>query len=197
MKYTYLFLLLSILMSWGKTGLAQKTADCKIAFDEIDSFDSLRVIGAEPVAIGYLIPSMYEMEDGPKLIQEAEVIMLYTENDSISGFFLNVVIPEYKLQPIASGMNVKFLLDDDSVIGLYNIPDEGIFDRDINMRVYQHTCLVPMDYYYKLAYHKITQIRIEYDKQNRTLKLNNKQQESLRASFQCVGRQIDLYPIKP
>ena len=96
-----------------------------------------------------------------------------------------------------SGMNVKFLLDDDSVIGLYNIPDEGEFDRTINMRVYQHTCAVPMDYYYKLAYHKIVQIRIEYDKQNRTLKLSKEQQEHLRASFQCIGKQVDLYPIKP
>jgi hypothetical protein len=197
MKYTYLFLLLSIVISWGKPAIAQKAANCKIAFDEVDPFDSLRVIGSEVVAVGYLIPSRYETENGPKIIEEAEVIMLYTENDSISGFFLNLVIPEYKLQPIPKGMNVKLLLDDDSVIGLYNIPDEGEFDRAINMRVYQHTCAVPMDYYYKLAYHKIAQIRIEYDKQYRTLKLSKEQQEKLRASIQCVGKQVALYPIKP
>jgi hypothetical protein len=197
MKYSYLIVLLCILVSWGNVGFAQKAADCKIAFDEVDPFDSLRVVGSEIVAIGYLIPSRYETENGPKIIEEAEVIMLYTENDSISGFFLNLVIPEYDLQPIPKGMNVKLLLDDDSVIGLYNIPDEGEFDRNINMRVYQHTCAVPLDYYYKLAYHKIVQIRIEYNKQNRTLKLSNKQQEKLRASLQCLGRQVALYPIKP
>lgn len=197
MKYSFLFLLLSMIISWGNTGYAQPTADCKVAFDEIDPFDSLRVVGSEVVAIGYLIPSRYETESGPKIVEEAEVIMIYSENDSISGFFLNLVMPEYKLQPIENGMNVKFLLDDDSVIGLYNMPDEGEFDRTINMRVYQHTCAVPLDYYYKLAYHKITQIRVEYQKQNRTLKLNGRQQEKLRASFQCIGKQVGLWPIKP
>lgn len=175
----------------------QQNVKCDIAFDEVDPFDSLRTIGSEIVALGYLIPSKFEEENGPKIIEEAEVIMIYSENDSISGFFFNLVIPEYKLQPIKAGMNVKLLLDDDSVIGFYNIPDEGEFDRTINMRVYQHTCVIPLDYFYKLAYHKVAQIRIEYERQNRTLILNNHQQEALRKAIQCVGRRINLYPINP
>ena len=55
----------------------------------------------------------------------------------------------------------------------------------------------PLDYYYKLAYHKVAQIRVEYEKQNRTLILSEKQQEALRTAIQCVGRRIGLYPIKP
>lgn len=197
MKYNYLLLLLVVVLGSSPKVFSQEAIDCEIAFDEVDPFDSLRIIGSEIISIGYLIPSMYETESGPKIIEEAEVIMLYTENDSMSGFFLNLVMPEYKLQPIEAGMNVKLLLDDDSVIGLYNIPDKGEFDRTINMRVYQHTCAVPLDYYYKLAYHKIAQIRIEYKHQNRTLKLNKEQQEQLRTSLQCIGRQVALYPIKP
>lgn len=190
--------LLLVILIGGMLNLsAQETINCPIAFDEVDPFDSIRTIASEKVALGYLIPSKYETVDGPKIIEEAEAILIYSENDSISGFFFNLVMPEYKLQPIPSGINVKMLLDDDSIIGLYNFPDEGEFDRTINMRVYQHTCAVPLDYFYKLAYHKVAQIRVEYDRQNRTLKLNNKQQEALRTAIQCVGRQIGLYPINP
>jgi len=179
------------------TFFVQAQKNCKISFDEIDPFDSLHTVGSETIALGYLIPSKFEEVDGPKIIEEAEVIVLFTENDSISGFFLNLVIPEYKLQPISSGMNVKFLLADTTVIGLYNYPDEGTFDRTINMRVYQHTCALPLDYFYLLAYHKVAQIRIEYDKQNKTLMLNEEQQLALRNAIQCLGISVGLYPIKP
>ena len=57
--------------------------------------------------------------------------------------------------------------------------------------------MLSLDYYYKLAYHKVAQIRVEYQRQNRTLILNAKQQEELRTAIQCVGRQIGLYPINP
>ncbi|MEL6969695.1 MAG: hypothetical protein AAFZ63_13310 [Bacteroidota bacterium] len=191
------WLLLALTAFSGFVLAAQGSADCDIAFDEVDPFDSIRTVASQTVALGYLIPSRFETIDGPKIIEEAEAILIYSENDSISGFFFNLVMPEYKLQPIEKGMNVKLLLDDDSVIGFYNFPDEGEFDRTINMRLYQHTCAIPLDYFYKLAYHKVAQIRVEYERQNRTLILNNKQQEALRTAIQCVGRQIGLYPINP
>lgn len=192
-----LLLILSGFLFLPPSLFSQNEVNCAIAFDEVDPFDSLRIIGSKVVALGYMIPSRYELADGPKIIEEAEAILLFSENDSISGFFFQLFIPEYKLQPIKAGMNVKLLLDDDSVIGFYNVPDEGAFDRTINMRVYQHTCPIPLDYYYHLAYHKVAQIRVEYDKQNRTLILNEKQQEALRTAIQCVGQRIGLYPIKP
>lgn len=179
------------------TFCVQAQEDCKISFDEIDPFDSLHTVGSEMVALGYLIPSKFEEVNGPKIVEEAKAILLFSENDSISGFFINLVVPEYSLQPISSGINVKFLLEDTTVIGLYNYPDEGIFDRTINMRVYQHTCALPLDYFYLLAYHKVAQIRIEYDRQNKTLKLNEEQRIAFRNAIQCLGVAVDLYPIRP
>lgn len=192
-RYLLVFCLLA---GWCQMLTGQSITDCKIAFNEIDPFDSLRLVAAEPVAVGYLVPSKYEEVDGPKIIEEAEIITIYSENDSINGFFFNLVTPEYKLQPIEPGMNVKLLLSDTTVIGLYNFPDEGEFDRSINMRVYQHTCALPLDYFYLLAYHRIVQIRIEYKRQNRTIKLNEAQGEALRKSIQCVGQEVGLYPIR-
>lgn len=189
-RIVYLLLLLAA------TFFVQAQKDCKISFDEIDPFDSLHTVGSETIALGYLIPSKFETANGPKIIEEAEVIVLFTENDSISGFFMNLILPEYSIQSISSGVNVKFLLADTTVIGLYNYPDEGVFDRTINMRVYQHTCALPLDYFYLLAYHKVIQIRIEYDGQNKTLKLNEEQQSAFRNAIQCLGLAVHLYPIR-
>jgi hypothetical protein len=193
----YLLVVLFGGLLWPVLAEAQAIKNCKIAFDEVDPFDSLRLVGAQPVALGYSVPSKYELADGPKMIDEAQAIVVYTENDSISGFFLNIVLPEHNFQTIKTGITVKFLLEDESVLGFYNIPDEGQFDPKINMRVYQHTCAVPFDYYYKVAYHKVAQIRVEYDKENRTLVLGPAQQEALRKAFQCVGQQVGVYPVKP
>ncbi|MEM1215736.1 MAG: hypothetical protein AAGJ82_08640 [Bacteroidota bacterium] len=176
---------------------AQATIPCEIAFDEVDPFDSLRTVGSPVVPLGYMIPSKYETINGPRFVEEMEVIAIYAESDSISGFFLNLVVPEYKLQPIAAGDNVLFLMQDTSVIGLQNYPDEGEFDRTINMRVYQHTCLLPLDYFYRLAAQKVLQIRIEYDRQYRTFTLSEEQQLNLQQALQCIGKQVDLYPIRP
>ena len=190
---TLLLILLCSISAIGQTD----TKPCDLAFDEIDPFDSLRVVGMKPVSIGYMIPSRYETMDGPKIVEEAKAIMVYSENDSIRGFFLNLVVPEYNLEPIDKGMTVKLLLQDSTVIGFYNIPDEGYFDRAINMRVYQHTCAVPLDYYYQLTFKRITKIRIEYQKKNRILELSERQQNALLEAFQCVGRAVELYPVNP
>ncbi|PSR13621.1 MAG: hypothetical protein DA408_18750 [Bacteroidetes bacterium] len=195
--HKHLVLILLSILALNFSATAQRNTKCKVAFDEIDPFDSLHTVGSNVVALGYMIPSLYETAKGPKFIEEAEAFLLYSEQDSISGFFLNLVLPEYKLQPIRAGMNVKMLLEDSTVIGLYNFPDEGQFDRNINMRVYQHTCALPLDYYYKLAFLKIDQIRVEYDQQFRTIILSPQQQEALRAAIECVGEHVALYPIKP
>jgi hypothetical protein len=194
MKYLpFVFLLLASVSLRGQL----PAPDCRIALDEVDPFDSLRTIASETVSMGYLIPSRFELADGPKLVEESKAIMIYSENDSISGFFLNLVLPEYGLEPISPGMTVKLLLADSTVIGLYNIPDEGYFDRTINMRVYQHTCPLPLDYFYKLAFLQVVAIRVEYDKRNHTIQLSEKQSAALQRAIQCVGLRSGLYPIKP
>lgn len=177
--------------------LAQEQLPCKVLMDQIDPFDSLRTIAAEPVPFGYMIPSRYETMDGPLMVEEAEAMFMYTEGDSISGFFFTLALPEYKLQSTKPGYNVMMLLADSTVIGFYTVPDEGEFTRDLNMRIYQHTSIVPLDYFYKLAFHEVLQIRVEYERQIRTLFLNEPQRLSLRRAIQCVGERTELYPIKP
>lgn len=173
------------------------SAQCEVAFDEIDEFDSLRTVASNPVALGYMIPSLYETVDGPKLIEEGKAIVMYSENDTINSFFLTLAIPEYSYQPIESGFNVLMKLSDGEVISFYNVPDRGTFDNTTNMRLYQHTCIVPLDMFYRLTFSTIEAIRIQYKKIKRTFKLSEEQQLAIREAVQCVGRQVDLYPVKP
>jgi hypothetical protein len=173
------------------------SAQCEIAFDEIDDFDSLRTVASNSVAFGYLVPSLYETENGPKVIEEGKAIVMYSENDTINSFFLTLAIPEYTYQPIESGFNVLMKLSDGEVISFYNVPDRGTFDDTTNMRLYQHTVIVPLDMFYRLTFSTIEAIRIEYKKLKRTFKLSEEQQQAIRDAVQCVGRQVELYPIKP
>lgn len=173
------------------------SAQCEIAFDEFDDFDSLRTVASQSVAFGYLVPSLYETENGPKVIEEGKAVVMYSENDTINSFFLTLVIPEYTYQPIESGFNVLMKLSDGEVVSFYNVPDRGTFDDSTNMRLYQHTVIVPLDMFYRLTFSTIEAIRIEYKKLKRTFKLNEEQQLAIRAAMQCVGRQVELYPVKP
>lgn len=195
-------LLSALLAFWWLAGIQplvaqSKPAPCQLAVDETDEFDSLRTVAAKPVAMGYFIPSLFETDSGPKMIEEAKAMVTFTQNDSIDCFFLNLVLPEYKLQTIQQGFNVMAILDDTTVVGFLNFPDEGVFDKSILMRTYQHSCVVPLDLYYRLAHQKITKIRIEYARQRRTITLSEEQQKALRTAFQCVGQAVGLYPIKP
>lgn len=173
------------------------SAQCEIAFDEIDEFDSLRTVASQSVAFGYMIPSLYETVDGPTLIEEGKAFVMYSENDSINSFFLTLAIPEYTYQPIEAGFNVLMKLSDGEVISFYNVPDRGTFDNTTNMRHYQHTVVVPLDMYYRLTFSTIEAIRIQYKNIKRTFKLSEKQQTALRKAMQCVGEQVGLYPVKP
>ena len=173
------------------------SAQCEVAFDEIDDFDSLRTVASNPVAFGYMIPSLFETMDGPMLIEEGKAMVMYSENDSINSFFLTLAIPEYTYQPIKSGFNVLMKLSDGEVISFYNVPDKGTFDKDTNMRIYQHTCIVPLDMYYRLTFSTIEAIRIEYKNIKRTLIVSQEQQEAIRQAMQCVGERVALYPVKP
>ncbi len=176
--------------------LAQEE-NCLIKIDERDPFDSLRTVATEGVGVGFLIPSLFEEEDGPKLIDEATLLPLYSETDSMRIVFLTFLVPEYHYEVIGRGVNVKILTDSSEVIGLYNVPDEGVFDDSSNMRVYQHTCLVPMDVYYKLTYNKIAAIRINYRDSEHTIMMNEQQGERLRHLMRCLGQSVGFWPLKP
>ncbi len=172
-------------------------AQCELAIDEVDPFDSTRTIGALPVNFGYVIPSKFETAEGPKMVEEGKMLFSYTENDSINGFFMTFAVQEYNYEQIETGHNVQVKLSDGEVIALYNISDNGTFDKTTNMRIYQHTCIIPLDLFYRMTFSTIELMRIQYKKKNRIIEISKKQQEAFRAAIQCVGRHSGLYPVKP
>ncbi len=175
------------------------SAQCKnIAVNEIDPFDSTRLIAAKPVNVGYKIPSQFTLPDGNnKMIEEGKVMFTYAENDTINTFYITLALAEYNYYPIETGYNVWLLLGNKKVVGLYNIPDKGEFNKDTNMRIYQHTCVAPLDLFYVLTYTKISKIRVEYNGYKKTLEILPKQQEALLEAIRCVGEAAGLYPVKP
>ncbi|MFN7118316.1 MAG: hypothetical protein ACK4TA_16060 [Saprospiraceae bacterium] len=177
---------------------AQDKAKCQIIVDEIDRFDSTRLIAAKPVNIGYQIPSQFLLDNGSnKMIEQGKAMFSYTENDTINCFFLTLAMAEHTYYSIESGYNVLLLLSDQRVVGLLNVPDKGEFDKSVNMRIYQHTCVVPLDLFYALSTYKVEQIRIEYKGYKKTLEVLPEQQEAIRQAVRCVGEATGLYPIKP
>lgn len=176
--------------------IGQEKIDCTIGFDTVDEFDSTRVVGAELVNLGYLIPSKFETVDGPKLIEEAKALFMYTESDSIDGFFLTFAAAEYEFEKADKGFNVLIKLANGDVEALYNIPDKGAFDKTTNMRVYQHTCAIPFEIYFKIATYPIEKIRISYQRYNKVIDVTAQQQQQLLKAIQCVGQQVDYFPLR-
>ncbi len=173
-------------------------AQCDFFKDEVDDFDSTLMIVTEPVNLGFMIPSQYETEDGLKMVEEAKMLFSYAEKDSINSFFMTLAVLERNFIKAESGKNVRLKLDNDKIITLLNIPDRGNFDRGTNMRIYQHTCVVPLDAYYLLTYHKIEKIRVEYPGRGpHDLTLTEPQQKLVMEAVKCVGERAGLYPVKP
>lgn len=174
-------------------------AQCKYALDEVDPFDSTRLVMSQPMSIGNYIPSLFETADGPKIIDEAKAVFSHSESDqdSINSFFLTIVAPEYNYHPIESGRNVLLAFADSTVAALLNFPDRGTFNSETNMRMYQHTCIVPLDVFYRMTYSEVVAIRIRYDNKKRTIPLSKKQQKALKLAVQCVGEAVGFMPNKP
>lgn len=178
-------------------GCLHTQAQCDLALNEVDDFDSTRVISSAPISIGNIIPSLYETADGPLFIDEAKIMFTFSENDSLKSFFITLAIPEYEYQPVEKDFNVYLKLSDGGVVRLYNVPDRGTFDRHTNMRLYLHTCIVPLDLFSRFTFSFIEKIRVAYKFQNRDFDITTEQQEAIRESIQCVGRATELYPVKP
>jgi hypothetical protein len=172
-------------------------AQCDYAIDSVDEFDSTRLVSYRPINIGYMIPSQVETDKGPMLIEEAKMLFTFTQNDSIDAFFITLAVAEHEYEPISTGFNVKFKLNNDQIFELYNIPDRGTFDPKTNMRIYQHTVLIPLDLFYNLTHHTIQRIRIRYKNKKRDIPVLPEQQEQMREAIRCIGEAIDLFPIKP
>ncbi|MBV6654263.1 MAG: hypothetical protein KI786_10930 [Mameliella sp.] len=175
------------------------SAQCAFAQDTIDRFDSTRLVISKPIPIGLLIPSLYETVDGPRIIEEAEIAVSFMEGDvnDINSFFLTIAAPEYDFRKIEAGKNVFLAFEDTSAVQLLNYPDRGVFSKETNMRVYQHTCIVPIDILYRLAAYDVLGIRIRYEGMKRTIMLTKEQQKALREAVKCASEAVGFAPVNP
>ncbi len=181
-----------VLLWWGNA-----SAQCELAVDYIDEFDSTRMLATAPRDIGYQVPSLFETEEGFTFIQEAQVLFSFTQNDTLDAVFMTLAVPEYKYHKIEPGRNVGLKLKTGQIIWLLNIPDRGTFDRNTNMRVYLHTCALPLDVYYNLLLNPIEKIRVSYAGYNHNMTLLPQQQEGIQADLNCIGKRLGAFPVKP
>jgi len=118
MKKLLVFILLFVL------GYHPSFAQCDIVIDAVDEFDSTKVVSAQVVSFGYMIPSNFETVDGPLLIEEAKMLFSYAESDSINAFIMTIAVPEFNYQKVETGFNVMLKLSDSTVVEtVYNVPD--------------------------------------------------------------------------
>lgn len=174
-------------------------AQCDFEFYAVDEFDGTLMAATPVVNLGRLIPSYFETPEGAKIIEEGKAFFSYTEEERDTGIvslFLTLAVQEYKFYGIEKGENILIALADSTVYGLYNVP-EGKFDPSTNMRLYTHTCVIPLDVFYKLVYQDILKIRIRYKEHKHDIELYPEQKEALKEMLQCIGRAAGLYPIKP
>lgn len=192
MKQYWFVVLLVTAYSW------KAPAQCDIYSEGLDDFDSTLTIVSNPINLGFIIPSEFETIDGPKMVEEGKMLVSYSESDSINSFFLTIAVLERDFLKTEAGMNVRLKLSNEKIATLFTLPDRGLFDRNTNMRIYQHTCILPLDTYYLLTYNMIEKIRVEYPGRGpHDLTLSVEQQEAILEALKCVGEKAQLYPVKP
>lgn len=173
-------------------------AQCTLSIDEVDEFDSLRTVASIPVITGYQIPSEFLTPEGElTIVDEAQTLFTFAQNDSINSFFLTLAALEREYLKTRNGYDFLLKLSNGEVVGLYNVADKGTFDPKTNMRIYNHTGVVPIDYLPALTTYYIEKIRINYPTKKRTITLTPEQQEKLREAIRCVGEAVGLYPLRP
>lgn len=202
-------------------GFGTLQAQCDFAINEFDDFDSTHTIVTKAINIGYLVPSNFQTVDGYKMVEEAKAMFTFSQNDTLNAFFLVIGLAEREFLTVEEGFSVilkmESIKDKDTVdlgqdipkmdphdnlkgadlIGLYTVPDRGSFDKNTNMRIYTHTCLVPLDHVFTLSYLNIEKIRINYKNSRHTITLSKEQQAAIKKAVQCVGEAMNLFPLKP
>ncbi|MDI1352735.1 MAG: hypothetical protein PSV35_08245 [bacterium] len=192
MKYLLPFLLL--LLATATPALAQ----CKlIALDQVDEFDSTRVIATKPFNIGVLVPSGNVAENlkGQETVEEGKAIFSYGNENNIRSFFLTLAVVERKFYMIEPDYNVYLKMVDGPVIKLLNVPEDAEFDRKVLMWKYVHTCVVPLEYFFMLRDGLVEKIRIEYNDFKETIVLDGKQAKSLQDAVKCVEERLNSGPV--
>jgi hypothetical protein len=185
MKYILpMFLLLAL----GFTANAQ----CKIALDKIDEFDSTRLIATKPFNIGYLVATgnVAEGFDGKESVEEGKAIFSFGNENNIRSFFLTLAVVERKFYMCDAEYNVHLKMKDGQILTLLNVPEEGEFDRKIMMWKYVHTCVVPLEYFHALRNGLVEKIRIEYNNYKQTIVLEDKQAQALQDAVKCVEERL-------
>ncbi len=172
-------------------------AQCDTAIDFVDDFDSTRMIATATRNIGYQVPSLFETDEGYTFIEEAKVLFSFSQNDTLDAVFMTLAVPEYKYHKIEPARNVGLKLKTGQIIWLLNIPDRGTFDRETNMRIYLHTCALPLDVFYNLLLNPIEKIRVAYADYNHDITLLPDQQEGIKADLNCLGKALKAFPAKP
>lgn len=191
MKYLLPFLLL-LVVSFSAD------AQCKlIALDQVDEFDSTRVVASKPFNIGVLVPSgnVAEGLKGQETVEEGKAIFSFGNENNIRSFFLTLAVVERKFYMIEPEYNVYLKMVDGPVIKLLNVPEDAEFDRKILMWKYVHTCVVPLEYFFMLRDGLVEKIRIEYNDFKETIVLDEKQQQTLQASVKCVEERLNSGPV--
>ncbi|MBI1226326.1 MAG: hypothetical protein GC192_13915 [Bacteroidetes bacterium] len=191
MKYLLPFLLLLVISF-------SADAQCKlIALDQVDEFDSTRVVASKPFNIGVLVPSgnVAEGLDGQETVEEGKAIFSFGNEHNIRSFFLTLAVVERKFYMIEPDYNVYLKMVDGPVIKLLNVPEDGEFDRKVLMWKYVHTCVVPLEYFFMLRDGLVEKIRIEYNDFKETIVLDEKQQKTLQASVKCVEERLNSGPV--
>ncbi len=136
MKYIFPFFLLLLAAS------PMASAQCKlIALDQVDEFDSTRVIATKPFNIGVLKPTGNVAENlkGQETVEEGKAIFSFGNEHNIRSFFLTLAVVERKFYMIEPDYNVYLKFVDGPVIKLLNVPEDAEFDRKILMWKYVHT----------------------------------------------------------
>lgn len=193
MRRMFYLLILGIVFQYNAIGQCDS-----LVIDIVDEFDSTRLISSQTVNIGYMVPSKFETIDGFKLVEEGKVMITFTQNDTLNAFFMTLAVQEREFQKISSAKNVFLALTNDSIVGLLNFPDKGVFDRTTNMRRFQHYCVVPYDQLFNLSYNGIKKIRIQYDGgYKHDIVIIPKQQELIKEQILCIAKRLNMLPIKP
>jgi len=171
---------------------------CAGLTEEIDPFDSTRVILHKPVNLGGLVASRFALEDGDKMVEEAKALVSYADNDSLESFFLTLALLEWDYQVLDAGPSVSLLLGNQSVVALETVEDRGTLDSKTNMRRYEAVCVIPVDLFYALHQFKVTKMSVHYRSgHKRTISLFPDQQNRLQVSLRCVGEKAGWLPINP
>lgn len=174
-------------------------AQCEYVVNGVDSFDSTYNVIMPSISTGLLIPSNFETVDGIKIVEESKVVFAFSEDDKseVISLFMIIGALEREYLSIDPGENVLLAFADSTVVGLMNYPNKGNFDKSTNMRIYQHTTVLPFDIYYKFLRSDLVGIRIRYKNKKRDIVISPEQSEKIKKYLMCLGEAIGLYPLAP